>query len=137
LTTCKRCREVGDPKKKRNFFPVEKQFLVTRNGAFLRSEIRVVLVVHPHSCLYYAVPCTRRASELENYDPNSEFSVGEDGDDWVATHTDPNAGRDRIEQIPSIDDAGPSRGDMGDELIPDMSELEIKEEDDEVGQYRS
>ncbi|GAX77733.1 hypothetical protein CEUSTIGMA_g5176.t1 [Chlamydomonas eustigma] len=101
--------EGGDPKKKRNFLPVDKQYLVTRG-----------------------VPCTRRASELETYDPNSEFSISGYGDEWVATHSDPHASHDRTEHIPSIDDTGPSQGGKGDDAIPDLSELEIQEEDDEA-----
>ncbi len=40
------------------------------------------------------VPCLKRATELEGYNPNSEFAVGggEEGEEgWVATHSDPAA----------------------------------------------
>lgn len=41
-----------------------------------------------------AVPCLKRATELEGYNPNSEFDVGggEGEDAWVATHSNPAAG---------------------------------------------
>lgn len=79
------------------------------------------------------VPCLSRATELENYDPKSEFALAGDDDGWVATHKDPAAGTSTAaEDIPSIDDADskPAAG-VGDaDDIPDMADLEI--DDDEV-----
>lgn len=104
---------------------------------------------------YTAVPCLRRAHELEGgYNPNSEFALqGEGEEGWVATHSDPGAkgqgssgagGGSGDEHIPSIDDdegpaagatgaAGAGAGGAGDDDIPDITELELNEADDEVG----
>mmetsp|Transcript_30646 Transcript_30646/g.78256 ORF Transcript_30646/g.78256 Transcript_30646/m.78256 type:complete len:314 (-) Transcript_30646:268-1209(-) len=109
--------EGGDPKKRRPYLPADKQFLVTRN-----------------------VPCVKRASEVESYNPNSEFALGGDEEGWVATHNDPNAAPARKaagdDAIPSIDDAAGSAPSAaaagGDDDIPDISELELGGAQDEA-----
>lgn len=100
-----------------------------------------------------AVPCLRRAADMEGgYNPNSEFTLqGEEG--WVATHSDPTASGAAArgeEDIPSIDDdesavpvaagavaasaeGGGSAADKDkDGGIPDITELELNEGEDEV-----
>ncbi|KAG2482477.1 hypothetical protein HYH03_018584 [Edaphochlamys debaryana] len=117
--------EGGDPKKRRTYFPADKQFLVTRK-----------------------VPCVRRATELEGgYNPNSEFAVaGEEGEDaWVATHQDPaasargagGAAGDGGDGIPNIDDdakpsAAAGQGGAKEDDIPDITDLELNEGEDEA-----
>lgn len=72
---------------------------------------------------------------MENYNPNSEFALNGDEDGWVATHSDPAANsKTSEEEIPSIDDHvahGPGAGAGKDDDIPDISELDLA--DDEVG----
>lgn len=90
------------------------------------------------------VPCLKRAADVSGYNPNNEFAVqGEE--DWVATHEDPacQAPGGGDDDIPSIDDAGTSAkpagagastskaGGDGDD-VPDISELELGDADDEV-----
>lgn len=91
------------------------------------------------SCMFPAVPCMKRASDVEAYNPNTEFALGGDEDGWVATHRDPalpaqpGTGDDAI---PSIDDdeaGGKGAEAGGEEEIPDISELELGAENDEVG----
>lgn len=109
----------GDPKKRRQFFPADKQYLVTRN-----------------------VPCLKRASDVTGYNPNTEFAVAGE-EDWVATHEDPacRAPGGGDDDIPSIDDAGakPSTSKAGgggggrdDDDVPDISELDLGDADDEA-----
>ncbi|KAF8073057.1 PXM16 [Scenedesmus sp. PABB004] len=109
--------ETGDPAKARSFFPIGKQFLVTRR-----------------------VPCLSRAAELERYDPGSEFALAGDDDGWVATHQDPQADAAAAgarEELPDLDerDDAPSAshaGTRGDDEVPDISELELADPDDEA-----
>lgn len=85
-----------------------------------------------------AVPCLRRAADVDgSYNPNFEVALqGED--DWVATHQDPSQPREKHdEEIPGIDDeAAPSgskaKAKAAADEIPDIDALELKE-DDEVG----
>lgn len=92
---------------------------------------------------YHAVPCLKRASEVEAYNLNSEFALGGDDEGWVATHNDPNAAPARKggdEAIPSIDEAaGGAANTAGaagmDDDIPDISEMELGGADDEVRQH--
>uniref|UniRef100_A0A7R9UZA6 Autophagy-related protein 3 n=1 Tax=Chlamydomonas euryale TaxID=1486919 RepID=A0A7R9UZA6_9CHLO len=101
--------EGGDARKRRGFLPADKQYLVTRN-----------------------VPCTKRAKELEQYDPSSEFTLGGDEEGWTATHSDPNhpqAGA-AADDIPDMDDGGDKKEDEDD--IPDIGELELHADDDEA-----
>ncbi|KAF5839299.1 autophagocytosis protein AUT1-like protein [Dunaliella salina] len=109
-------RQGGDPRKRRTYFPPEKQFLVTRN-----------------------VPCLRRAADMEAGALQSEYTLGGEEDGWVATHRDPAlAGTaDAEEAIPSLDDQ-PNQGEGGkaaadeDDDCPDISELELGQADDEA-----
>ncbi|GFH15703.1 autophagy-related protein 3, partial [Haematococcus lacustris] len=115
--------EGGDAKKKRTYFPADKQYLVTRN-----------------------VPCLRRAADAEAC--NAEFALGGTEEGWVATHKDP-AAADSTQAaadsaIPSIDDSevpgripGPApvaaaAAPRVDDDIPDISELELAAADDEA-----
>ncbi|KAJ9510187.1 hypothetical protein QJQ45_015660, partial [Haematococcus lacustris] len=115
--------EGGDAKKKRTYFPADKQYLVTRN-----------------------VPCLRRAADAEAC--NAEFALGGAEEGWVATHKDP-AAADSTQAaadsaIPSIDDSevpgripGPApvaaaAAPRVDDDIPDISELELAAADDEA-----
>lgn len=85
-----------------------------------------------------AVPCLSRASEVEKYDPKSEFVLSGDDDGWVATHQDPKGDTTAAaeEDIPDLDDPDPSASHQGvradDDEVPDISELELVETDDEV-----
>eukprot|EP00879_Flechtneria_rotunda_P031607 GHRR01034544.1.p1 GENE.GHRR01034544.1~~GHRR01034544.1.p1 ORF type:complete len:266 (+),score=46.70 GHRR01034544.1:434-1231(+) len=125
------CRETGDPSKARNYFPLNKQYLVTRN-----------------------VPCLSRASDIEKYDSRSEFALGGDEEGWVATHQDPRtqstsaAAGTAADDIPDLDAAEPAaagaRGSHqrdvpsnNDDELPDISELELQEPDDEVSMHNS
>lgn len=81
----------------------------------------------------------RRATDIDNYDPNSEFVLGGDEEGWVATHNDPAvarpSGQDN-DDIPNMDEPSASGGAQGgddDDDIPDIGALEMEEEDDEVG----
>ncbi|KAF6262497.1 autophagy protein [Scenedesmus sp. NREL 46B-D3] len=124
--------ESGDPSKARSYFPLEKQYLVTRH-----------------------VPCLSRASEIEKYDPKSEFALGGDDEGWVATHQDPGsaggaaaaAAAGQEDDIPDLDAeepgaaaaaAGSASQQAGaaaaadDDDVPDISELELVEPEDEA-----
>eukprot|EP00775_Hariotina_reticulata_P010379 gene10379-10537_t len=111
--------ETGDPSKARSYFPVDKQYLVTRG-----------------------VPCLSRASDIEKYDPKSEFALAGEEDGWVATHQDPTAdsgtAADAADDIPDLDEAaGPSQLEStqlggADDDAPDISELELEDPDDEA-----
>lgn len=92
-----------------------------------------------------AVPCFSRASDIERYDPKSEFALGGDDEGWVATHQDPSAGSAAAagageEDILDLDDDDPepSASHQGtraeDDEVPDISELELVEPEDEVKQ---
>jgi hypothetical protein len=91
------------------------------------------------------VPCLSRATDVEQYDPASEFALGGDEDGWVATHQNPAADRkpgQPEEEIPSMEDeaagtaAGANTGAAADEEdIPDMGDLDLDEPADEVGSY--
>ena len=63
-----------------------------------------------------AVPCLSRASDLEAYDPSSEFALAGDEDGWTATHRDPAA-----------DGGGGDGGGGGEEAIPSIEEDEEEE----------
>mmetsp|Transcript_8738 Transcript_8738/g.18622 ORF Transcript_8738/g.18622 Transcript_8738/m.18622 type:complete len:301 (-) Transcript_8738:342-1244(-) len=95
--------EAGDPKKKRQYFPADKQFLVTRN-----------------------VPCLKRATDVETC--NTEFALNGEEEGWVATHRDPANAQAGTEDIPSIDEHD-NKKDEEDE-IPDIGDLELKEDDE-------
>ncbi|MEW5317645.1 MAG: hypothetical protein WDW38_008927 [Sanguina aurantia] len=110
--------EGGDAKKRKPYLPADKQFLITRN-----------------------VPCMRRATDIDNYDPNSEFVLEGDEEGWVATHNDPAvarpAGTDKDDDIPEMDgpeaSAAVKQGGIDDDDdIPDIGSLEMEEEEDEV-----
>ena len=80
------------------------------------------------------VPCMRRAKDLEAYDPKSEYALSGEEDGWVATHSDPHAATEGAEHVPNMDadDEAGGTGGKEDEDIPDISELEIQAEEDEV-----
>ena len=88
-----------------------------------------------------AVPCMRRAEEFESYDPQSEYALAGDEEGWVATHSDP-ANRAEVEDIPNMGgpEGGTSAAGRGptpaaaddDDDIPDINELELQAEEDEV-----
>lgn len=119
--------------------------------------------------LLSAVPCLSRASDIEKYDPKSEFALGGDDEGWVATHQDPAAAGTAAagaaaDDIPDLDDtpaaattstaaAGSSSGaaaasssqpaaaaaaaasdadEDDDDDVPDISDLELIEPEDEV-----
>lgn len=87
------------------------------------------------------MPCLSRASDIEKYDPKSEFALAGDEEGWVATHQDPKgdtaAAAACEADILDLDDAEPSASHQGvradDDEVPDISELELVEPDDEVG----
>jgi hypothetical protein len=105
-----------------------------------------------------AVPCLSRASDIEKYDPKSEFALAGDDEGWVATHQDPAgagaaAAAAAADDIPDLDDtpaggaaaaaAGSSSAQAGtgsstaaaavdDDDVPDISDLELVEPEDEV-----
>lgn len=74
----------------------------------------------------------RRAAELEAYDPESEFTLGGDEEGWTATHNDPagDSAAAAAEVVPDMDAAGDNEED-----IPDMGDLELAADDDEVGRH--
>lgn len=91
--------ESGDLKKRRDFLPEGKQFLVNRNGEFLDDDD---LVERGRGLMrFYLVPCLRRVSQLAyagegdqesetliNFGLEMEGGVTNDNDqEWVATHT--------------------------------------------------
>lgn len=87
-----------------------------------------------------AVPCLSRASEMEKYDPKGEFALAGDEEGWVATHQDPKADTAAAaaaeQDILDLDDPEPAASNQGvradDDEVPDISELELVEPDDEV-----
>mmetsp|Transcript_2151 Transcript_2151/g.3487 ORF Transcript_2151/g.3487 Transcript_2151/m.3487 type:complete len:308 (+) Transcript_2151:85-1008(+) len=113
--------ESGDVKKRRSYFPPDKQYLVTRG-----------------------VPCLSRATEFEQYNPNSEYALGGDEEGWVATHKAPvQAGA--AAATPDTEGASSSQGPStsgatspqpspanADDDIPDISELELGAANDEA-----
>lgn len=107
------------------------------------------------SCLLlFPVPCLSRATDLERYDPRSEFALGGDDEGWVATHQDPAAaastaaaGHDDmpdLDEAPTAAAAGSSGGEGSggpaapaaaggvEDDVPDIDDLEIVEPEDEV-----
>ena len=66
-----------------------------------------------------AVPCLSRASELEVYDPQSEFALAGDDDGWTATHRDPQADAAAAEA-----GGGGGAGAAGDDAIPSIDDDE-------------
>jgi hypothetical protein len=83
------------------------------------------------ACLL-AVPCLRRASEMEK-SGNAEFALGGDEEGWVATHQDPAAAASQsAEGSGGASGSGGAAGRKDDDDIPDLNELELDAEDDEV-----
>ncbi|KAI5478313.1 autophagy-related protein 3 [Pseudohyphozyma bogoriensis] len=125
--------EAGEPGKKRDFLPDDKQYLVQRN-----------------------VPCLRRVSQLaygggadEDQETLMSFAAGAgdgdgDGEDWVATHTnaDPSASKEipSIGDIPDADIEGVSSALAGssiatgarkeEEEMPDMDDIPDMDDED-------
>lgn len=116
------------------------------------------------------MPCLSRASDIEKYDPKSEFALGGDDEGWVATHQDPtadsSAAATAADDMPDLDDtpastaaaatapaggssaagdvgsssqavaaagAAAAGGDDDEDDVPDISDLELVEPEDEVG----
>lgn len=103
------------------------------------------------------VPCLSRASDIEKYDPKSEFALGGDDEGWVATHQDPasaaaTAATAAADDIPDLDDTPTAAGSSGaaaapssssggqapaaaaeEDDLPDIEDLELVEPEDEVG----
>lgn len=135
-----RSREKGDASKARDYFPADKQYLVTRG-----------------------VPCLRRATSLAYTDAEEDAerllsfgdlsSTGDEADEWVETHTGRLAAHDSaanpgtIDDIPDLDGPGGDADDITAGVgnmsvaaaaetpdlddIPDMEE-ELEEGDDEA-----
>lgn len=111
--------EQGEPGKRRDYLPAEKQYLVQRG-----------------------VPCLRRAAQLadEARDEDEQllsFADGDDdgGDEWVATHT--NKAKESVpDSIPDIDDAATTTGKLASlqvaDDIPDMDEIPDIEDEDAI-----
>jgi hypothetical protein len=63
------------------------------------------------------LPCLSRASDIERYDPRSEFALAGDEEGWVATHQDPAgdaaAARGADADLPDLDDAAPGGSSSG------------------------
>ncbi|KAK1312584.1 putative LRR receptor-like serine/threonine-protein kinase [Acorus calamus] len=104
--------ESGDPGKRVDYLPADKQFLITRN-----------------------VPCLRRASAVEEeYEAAGGEYLLDDKDEWVATHGNPKVmKKSEEEDLPSIETLEISKsqsiqtipsyfGGEQEEDIPDMSE---------------
>lgn len=76
--------ESGDPGKRRDFLPADKQYLVTRN-----------------------VPCLRRAKQIEYTDDDAEtqLDMEDDGETWMFTHSSRESKKiDDIAHIPTFTD---------------------------------
>jgi hypothetical protein len=101
------------------------------------------------------VPCLSRASDLERYDPGSEFALAGDDDGWVATHQHPTSDKPAAgaagDDMPDLDEPASAssqaqqqqqQGQPGtaaaaavdDDDVPDISDLELVEPEDEVRQ---
>ncbi|XP_041018672.1 autophagy-related protein 3 isoform X3 [Juglans microcarpa x Juglans regia] len=108
--------ESGEPSKRKQYLPPEKQFLITRN-----------------------VPCLRRAASVEEEYEAAGGEVlldGEDNDGWLATHGKPKENKhDEDDDLPSmetleISQKNPIRsipsyfGGEEEEDIPDMAEYD-------------
>ncbi|GAA5912740.1 hypothetical protein JCM8208_004057 [Rhodotorula glutinis] len=121
--------EGGDPTKARDFLPKDKQYLVSRN-----------------------VPCLRRVSQLGQQGGGAgdeyaemlmdfaggEGEKGEEGDEWVATHTnaqDPNSTTDipSMGDIPDADD--PSSSSALDGVTSSLANTSIDPARDEVPDF--
>lgn len=111
-------------------------------------------------CVLCTVPCLSRASDIEKYDPKSEFALGGDDEGWVATHQDPasaaaTAATAAADDIPDLDDTPAAAGSSGaaavpssssggqaaaagpaaapdEDDLPDIEDLELVEPEDEV-----
>lgn len=87
-----------------------------------------------------AAPCHRRAEEVEGYDEAAEQLLETDaqGDGWVSTGQASHPSTAEA-SIPDMDD-NPNQAGIGehavgsdDDNIPDIDDLVIEDEDDEVG----
>lgn len=98
-----------------------------------------------------AVPCFKRATEMERGADAGELALGGDEEGWVATHSGDASGgaaggsgsqlAPAVDDTPDIDDVGETSGGAGggagtaggddDSDVPDIEELDL--EDDEVG----
>lgn len=116
--------ESGEPAKRRDYLPADKQYLIQRG-----------------------VPCLRRASQLANEARDEDEQLlsfaleGADGDDeeWVSTHTSRTTVGESIADIPDIED-DEDKGITNDmaqaslqDDIPDMDEIPDIEDEDAIG----
>eukprot|EP01025_Chloroclados_australasicus_P061259 TRINITY_DN802_c0_g1_i1.p1 TRINITY_DN802_c0_g1~~TRINITY_DN802_c0_g1_i1.p1 ORF type:complete len:317 (-),score=52.31 TRINITY_DN802_c0_g1_i1:215-1108(-) len=104
--------EGGEEKKRRSFFPDNKQYLVTRQ-----------------------VPCPRRAAAMEAFG-----STGVEGDDeWIQAGTGEETRKEEQEEILDLTEQEQSKvqepgtsGENNEEEIPDLDDLAIQEDEEEV-----
>lgn len=90
------------------------------------------------SCVVYAAPCHRRAEEVEGYDEAAEQLIETDaeGDGWVSTGQASHQSTAEA-SIPDLD-SNPNQAGISadavdaDDDIPDIDDLAIEDEDDEV-----
>lgn len=89
-------------------------------------------------CVMYAAPCHRRAEEVEGYDEAAEQLVETDaqGDGWVSTGQASHQSTAEA-SIPDLDSSNPNQASNADAVgsdddIPDIDDLAIEDEDDEV-----
>lgn len=95
--------------------------------------------------IVYAVPCHRRAAEVEGHSaaPEELLELDAEGDGWVAPQETGHAAAQEA-GIPDMDEPASSQqpgsvsqlaNPADDDDVPDIDDLAIEEEDDEVRQF--
>ena len=81
-----------------------------------------------------AAPCHRRAAEVEGYDEATEQLLEADaaGDGWVSTAEASSSKTVQDAAIPDFDDGSNAAAANAEDDVPDIDDLAIEDEDDEV-----
>ncbi|KAB1204805.1 Autophagy-related protein 3 [Morella rubra] len=131
--------ESGEPNKRKPYLPLEKQFLITRNGKRHRCGLALLLLVINLPDQFIHVPCLRRAASVEEEYEAAGGEVlldSEDNGGWLATHGMPKENkRDDDDDLPSMETLEISQtkpiqsiptyfGGEEEEDIPDMAEYD-------------